>query len=240
MTRIFTSIGADISNNDVYCSKKLINNIKKDLKLVKSAEYTKLTNVTGDDVCITALTTKENLEKTNQEIIQVLKNNAEDTGDLEGISTNENTAGEGVSYANVEVLDNYIPDCIVMHFDTYGGEEFVYDVVDSVLNAAKGMKGVTSTSKISKNKTHIPGVGYSGQGTDDPVALVAVNDLESVSVIASAMSGAALGCKNTYFVPYGSKCNVLPGSVIFSVSLFLNGNIIDFSTPFENKTRILK
>lgn len=240
MSQIFTSIGADISNNDVYCSENLINNIKKDLKLVKSAEFVELTNVTGDDVCITALCSKENLEKTNQEIIQVLKNNAEDYGDLNGISSDEDEAGEGVSYAQTSVKEGYIPDCVVMHFDTYGGEGFVYDVVECVLNAAKGMKGVTSTSQVNKDQFYIPGVGFSGCGTDDPVVLVSINDLESVGVVASAMSGAALGCKNTYFVPYGSKCNVLPGSVIFSVSLFLNGNIIDFNTPFENKTRILK
>ncbi len=240
MTLFFTSIGADISNNDVYCSEDLIYNISEHLYCIESAEHVNLTNVTGDDVCITALCKEENLEKTNQEIIQVLKDCAEDYGDLSGVKNEKNEAGEGVSYACIPIQDGYIPDCIVMHFDTYGGESFVYDVAETVLTAASGMKGVTSISSINDGETFIPGVGYSGEGTDDPVVLVSMNDLESVGVVASTMIGAALGCKNTYFVNYGAGCDVLPGSVIFSVSLYLNGNIIDFSIPFENRAKILK
>jgi hypothetical protein len=54
------------------------------------------------------------------------------------------------------------------------------------------------------------------------------------------MIGAALGNKNTYLVKRGTACNVLPGSVIFSATAFMNGNVIDLAVPFENKTRILK
>ena len=54
------------------------------------------------------------------------------------------------------------------------------------------------------------------------------------------MIGAALGNKNTYLVKRGTPCNVIPGSVIFSATAFMNGNIIDLSIPFENKTRILR
>ena len=240
MVLFFTSIGADISYNDVYCSENLIGKIGDNLHIVKSAEHVNLTNITGDDVCITALCKEENLEKTNQEIIQVLENSAEDYGDLEGVKNEKVDAGEGVSYACIPVKDGFIPDCIVMHFDTYGGEGFVYDVAEAVLSAASGMSGVTSVSNLNVEETFISGVGYSGEGTDDPVVLVGVNDLESVGVVASAMVGAALGCKNTYFVNYGANCDVMPGSVIFSVSLYLNGNIIDFSVPFENRAKILK
>ena len=54
------------------------------------------------------------------------------------------------------------------------------------------------------------------------------------------MIGAALGNKNVYLVKRGTTCNVLPGSVIFSATAFMNGNMIDLAVPFENKTRILR
>ena len=56
---------------------------------------------------------------------------------------------------------------------------------------------------------------------------------------ASAMIGAALGHKNTYLVRRHTACNVLPGSVLVSVTALMNGNMIDLSIPLENKTRIL-
>ena len=236
----FVSLGADISNNDVECSESLIKNIEEKLKTIQNPEFAKLTNVTGDDVCITALTKEENLEKTNKEIINILRECAEDLGDLNGISKNKETAGEGVSYAQVKTNENYLPDAIIIHFDTYGGESFVYDAAKSCIQAAQGMDGVGEVSTIKDGENYIPGVGYTGSGTDDPVVIANVYDLEKVSIIASSMVGAVLGCKNTYLVEKGSKCNVLPGSVIFTVSLFLNGNLIDFSIPFENKTRILR
>ena len=240
MSKFFTSVGADISDNDVYCSDELINSVYSNLSLVESADFVKLTNVTGDDVCITALCDEDCLEDVNRELISVLRESAEDFGDLDGVGVDWDSAGEGVSYGVVPVRDGFIPDCIVMHFDTYGGEDFVYDVASAVLSAASGMKGVTSVSSVNRDGFVIPGVGYCGSGTDDPVVLVGVNDLESVGVIAGAMVGAALGCKNTYFVEFGSACDVIPGSVIFSVSLFLNGNIIDFSIPFDDKFNVLK
>lgn len=50
-------IGADISNNDVSCSENLIKNLEKDIpKLTKmGAVKAALTNITGDDVVISAL-----------------------------------------------------------------------------------------------------------------------------------------------------------------------------------------
>ena len=93
---------------------------------------------------------------------------------------------------------------------------------------------------IELKTKEIPGVGYVSPDTDDPVVVATVEDLESVGVIASAMIGAALGNKNTYLVKRGTTCNVIPGSVIFSATAFMNGNVIDLAVPFENKTRILK
>ena len=89
-------------------------------------------------------------------------------------------------------------------------------------------------------KKKIPGVGYVSPETDDPVVVATVEQIESVGVIAGAMIGAALGNKNTYLVKRGTTCNVLPGSVIFSATAFMNGNVIDLAVPFENKTRILR
>ena len=141
----------------------------------------------------------------------------------------------------LKIRQDRYPDAIVLGFDTYGGETFVGDVANSVIAAAKGMKNVTDVSDIIENKTkRIPGVGYVSSQTDDPVVVATVEDMESVGIVAGVMIGAALGNKNTYLVKRGTTCNVLPGSVIFSATAFMNGNVIDLSIPFENKTRILR
>ena len=120
-------------------------------------------------------------------------------------------------------------------------QEFVGDVANSAIEAAKGMKNMTDVSDLIEPKIrHIPGVGYVSPETDDPVVVATVENIESVGVIAGAMIGAALGNKNTYLVKRGTTCNVLPGSVIFSATAFMNGNVIDLAVPFENKTRILR
>lgn len=118
---------------------------------------------------------------------------------------------------------------------------FVGDAANSAIEAAKGMKNMTDVSDLIKPKSKkIPGVGYVSPETDDPVVVATVENIESVGVIAGAMIGAALGNKNVYLVKRGTNCNVLPGSVIFSATAFMNGNVIDLAVPFENKTRILR
>ena len=238
-----TAIGADISRNDVSCSAKLVDTIEKNLYKLNElgARSAALTNVTGDDVVISACVEDELLESINEGIVNILKLSAENFGDLSGISQNPDDAGEGISYAEASIRPDRYPDAIVLGFDTYGGEPFVADVANSAINAAKGMDNLTDVSDYIEAKTRkIPGVGYVSPETDDPVVVATVEDIESVGVIASAMIGAALGNKNTYLVKRGTTCNVLPGSVIFSATAFMNGNVIDFSVPFENKTRILK
>ena len=236
-------IGADISKNDVSCSYSLVNNIQEDLNRIIDigATYAALTNVTGDDVAISAVFQDDLIEKVNKEIVSVLHDNAENLGDLAGISDKKESAGEGISYSEAKFKDDFYPDAIILAFDTYGGEPFVEDVANSAIAAGSGMKGLTDISKpLSNSVNHIPGVGYVSSDTDDPVIVATVENLESVGVIASAMIGAALGNKNTYLVNRHTSCNVLPGSVIFSATAFMNGNIMDLSIPFENKTRILK
>ena len=238
-----TAIGADISKNDVSCSNSLVNTIEKNLYKLKEigAHDVALTNVTGDDVVVSAFVEDDLLENINEGIVNILKDCAENIGDLSGISKDIDGAGEGISYAEANFRQGYYPDAIILGFDTYGGESFVGDVANSAIKAAKGMDNLTDVSDLIENEVRkIPGVGYVSSETDDPVVVATVENIESVGVIASAMIGAALGNKNTYLVKMGTTCNVIPGSVIFSATAFMNGNIIDLAIPFENKTRILR
>ncbi len=238
-----TSIGADISKNDVSCSNSLVKNIEADLYKLNllGAVDAGLTNITGDDVVISAFVEDDLLETINAGIVNILKDNAENLGDLNGISKDPQKSGEGISYAEAKIRQDRFPDAIVLGFDTYGGESFVGDVANSSIKAAKGMDNVTDVSDLIVEKPkEIPGVGYVSPETDDPVVVATIENLESVGIVAGAMIGAALGNKNTYLVERGSPCNVLPGSVIFSATAYMNGNIIDLSIPFQNKTRILK
>ena len=237
------AIGADISKNDVSCSTSLVNNIEKNLfKLTElGASHSALTNVTGDDIVASAFVEDDLVETINEAIVNILIDCAENLGDLSGISDNEYDAGEGISYAEAKFRPGYYPDAIILGFDTYGGEPFVGDVANSAIEAAKGMENLTDVSDLIEAKTRkIPGVGYVSSETDDPVVVATVENIESVGVIAGAMMGAALGNKNTYLVERGTTCNVLPGSVIFSATAFMNGNVIDLAVPFQNKTRILR
>lgn len=237
------AIGADISKNDVSCSTMLVETIEKNLYKVKElgARDVALTNVTGDDVVVSAFVEDDLLEVVNEGIVNVLKESAENLGDLSGISSTPEEAGEGISYAEANIRQDRYPDAIVLGFDTYGGESFVADAANSAIDAAKGMKDLTDVSDYIEPKIReIPGVGYVSPETDDPVVVATVENIGSVGIIASAMIGAALGNKNVYLVKRGTTCNVLPGSVIFSATAFMNGNVIDLAVPFENKTRILK
>lgn len=238
-----TAIGADISKNDVSCSAKLVETIENNLyKVIElGARDVALTNVTGDDVVISAFVEDDLLEPINEGIVNVLKESAENLGDLSGISQNPDDAGEGISYAQASIRPDRFPDAIILGFDTYGGEPFVGEVANSAIAAAKGMKNVTDVSEYIEPKIReIPGVGYVSPETDDPVVVATIENIESIGIVAGAMIGAALGCKNTYLVKRGTTCNVLPGSVIFSATAFMNGNVIDLAVPFENKTRILR
>ena len=223
------AIGADISNNDVSVSDSLVENIERDIpKLIElGAKKAALTNITGDDVVISAFVEDELLETVNAGIVEILRDNAEDLGDVAGISTDPDNAGEGISYAEANLEEGFYQDAIIMAFDTYGGESFVRDVANSAIDAASGMKAVTGVSDRIGSRTDIPGVGYvSENDTDDPVVVVSVNELEQIAVVASAMIGAALGNKNTYLVKRHTPCNVLPGSVLVSVTALMNGNMI--------------
>ncbi|SCG86147.1 hypothetical protein [Methanobacterium congolense] len=237
-----TSIGADISGNDVSCSKRLINGIEKDIPSLidMGAEKAALTNITGDDVVISAFVEDENLQSVNAGIVDILRRNAESLGDVDGISETPEGAGEGISYAEAKIRQDRYPDGIILAFDTYGGEPFVKKVAKSAMDAAKGMENVTDVGGGGMDGIRkIPGVGYVSDETDDPVVVATIEDIESVGIVAGAMVGAALGNKNVYMVKRGTPSYVIPGSVIVSVSAYMNGNVMDLAVPLSSRMRIL-
>lgn len=236
-----TSIGADVSCNDVSCSKNMITNIERDIHEIVDAGAFKaaLTNVTGDDVVISAFVDDSMLEIVNKAIVDVLSKNAEDIGDLAGISDTPQGAGEGISYAEANIRQDRYPDGVILAFDTYGGEPFVKNVVKSSMDAARSMDHVTDIGGGNQGTIEIPGVGFVSDETDDPVVVATIEDIEAVGVVAGAMVGAALGNKNVYLVKRGTPSYVIPGSVIVSVSAFMNGNVMDLSVPLAQRMRIL-
>lgn len=236
------SIGADISKNDVSCSPELIRNLEKDIPTLMDigAEKAALTNITGDDVVISAFVPDEKLDAVNRGIVDILKESAENIGDLEGISKTPKGSGEGISYAEARIRPDRFPDGIIVAFDTYGGESFVKKAAVSAMDAAKGMENVTDIGGGGLDDVRkIPGVGYVSDETDDPVVVATVEDIESIGIVAGAMSGAALGNKNVYLVKRGTPSYVIPGSVIMSVTAYMNGNVMDLAVPISSRMRIL-
>ena len=118
-----TAIGADISKNDVSCSSKLVETIEKNLQSVKDlgARDVALTNVTGDDVVISAYVEDDLLETVNEALVDVLKKSAENFGDLSGISDSPDDAGEGISYAEASIREGFYPDAIILGRTLCGG-----------------------------------------------------------------------------------------------------------------------
>ncbi len=238
-----TSIGADISKNDVSCSINLVRSVENDIsKLLEfGAHSAALTNVTGDDLVISAFVPDKKLETINTAIVEILKKNAENLGDINGISPTIEEAGEGISYAEADIRQDRYPDAIIVAFDTYGGESFVRKVANSAVQAAEGIDCVTDTSgKIKNGSYKIPGVGYVSDQTDDPVVAATIEDIESIGIVAGAMMGAALGNKNVYLVKRGTPSYVIPGSVIMTITAYMNGNVMDLAVPLSERMRILK
>ena len=237
-----TSIGADISGNDVSCSRNLIKRLENDIPTLMDigAHKAALTNITGDDVVISAFVPDEKLESVNAGIVDILRKNAENLGDVDGISETPEGAGEGISYAEANIRQDRYPDGIIVAFDTYGGEPFVKKVAKSVIAAATGMESVTDIGGSGLDGIRkIPGVGYVSDETDDPVVVATIEDIESIGIVAGAMVGAALGNKNVYMVKRGTPSYVIPGSVILSVSAYMNGNVMDLAVPLAARMKIL-
>ncbi|WP_455644726.1 hypothetical protein [Methanosphaera sp.] len=237
------SFGVDISDNDISCSDELINDVESSLYKIEDAGaiFARLSNITGDDIIITAVLDDYDLEKVNKTIFEVLKENARGFDDLNGVGSTPEDAGEGISYAEINLNPDFYPDAIIIGFDTYCGEPFVDKVAKSAMDAAKGMDFVGDICCSSVMSTRlIPGVGYVSSQTDDPVVIASVENVEQVGVVAGAMIGAILGNKNTYLVKRHTPANVIPGSVICSITAIMNSNIIDLAEPLSNRMRILK
>lgn len=236
--------GIDISDNDVSCSNSLIDNVEESLYKIEEAGASKalLSNITGDDIVITAIIEDDNLvEIVNKSIFDVLKDNALGFDDLNGVGLKREDAGEGISYVELDLNPKFYPDAIVISFDTYCGEYFVESVAQSAVDAASGMKDVYNVeSSIIDGVKHIPGVGYVSNQTDDPVIVANVTHVEQVGVVAGAMIGAILGNKNTYLVKRHTPINVIPGSVIFTATAIMNGNLIDLAEYFSFRSQILE
>lgn len=236
-----TAIGADISINDVSCSCSLVQNIEKDISqlLDVGAYKAALTNITGDDVVISAFVEDDKLESVNSKIIDILRKNAESLGDIGGISETPEGAGEGISYAEAKIREDRYPDAVIVAFDTYGGEEIVGKVADSVIKAARGMDDVTDIGGGGVTGTlKIPGVGYTSDQTDDPVVVATIENIESVGTVAGAMVGAAVGNQHVNLVRRGTPSYVIPRGVIMSVTAFMNGNVMDLAVPLFERMRI--
>lgn len=235
--------GIDISNNDVSCSDSLIQNVEKSLYKIKEAGASQalLSNITGDDIVITAVIEDDDLvEIVNKSIFDVFKDNALGFDDLNGVGLKREDAGEGISYVELELNPDFYPDAVVISFDTYCGEYFVENVAKSAVQATSNMDDVYNVeSSITDGIKHIPGVGYVSNQTDDPVIVANVTDVEQVGVVAGAMIGAILGNKNTYLVKRHTPINVIPGSVIFSATAIMNGNLIDLAEYFSFRSQIL-
>lgn len=235
--------GIDISDNDVSCSDTLIRGVEESLYKIKEAgaSHALLSNITGDDIVITAVVEDEDLvEIVNKSIFDVLSDNALGFDDLNGVGQKREDAGEGISYVELDMNPKFYPDAIVMGFDTYCGEYFVENVAQSAVEAASGMKDVYNVeSSTVDGVKHIPGVGYVSNQTDDPVIVANVTSVEQVGVVAGAMIGAVLGNKNTYLVKRHTPINVVPGSVIFTATAIMNGNLIDLAEYFSFRSQLL-
>lgn len=237
-------MGLDISDNDISCGEDIVNNVDDSLSRIidDNVIFSKVTNVTGDDITVTSIIKDDmTLEVTNRKVYDILYENALGFDDLRGVSKTKDDAGEGISYAEIELNPDYYPDAVVIAFDTYCGESFVSDVAMKATKAIEGMDNVGSVScSVVEDIKEIPGVGFVSSCTDDPVIVASVENVNDVGVVAGAAMGAILGYGNTYLVKKSTACNVIPGSAIFSVSAIMNCNVIDLSGAFIHRCRILE
>jgi len=226
MTMYITSIGIDISSTDVDVDPIITEKISRELPLilpkgVKSA----ISNITGDDIVITSFTPENLIEDVNRSVINLLKKHAKGFEDLNGISDNPEEAKEGISYAVAKAGSPY-GDSIVVSFDTYGGEDVVNEMALFVEDIGRNY-GFDVGVSVSETSKEIPGVGYTGKETDDPVVIITFENLQDLPKLAGLIFGGLLSFENLHFVRSGSPVEILPPGVIYTMSAFLNGNVID-------------
>ena len=233
-----TSIGIDISSNDVRTSSNIIKKINKELPLVvPNGIKSVLSNITGDDIVITSLVPEELIKENNSSILSLLKKHAEGFDDLNGISWDPKEARAGISYAMAKAGSNY-GDSIIVSFDTYGGEDIVNEMALFVEDIGKKY-GFDVGSSVSEYPKEIPGIGYSGRDTDDPVVVITFKELKDLPKLAGLIFGGLLSFNNLYFVKCGSSTDILPPGVIYTMSAFLNGNVIDLYPGIIKRCNII-
>ncbi|ABR55176.1 conserved hypothetical protein [Methanococcus vannielii SB] len=233
--KYISSISVDISSNDVETNPVVNEKIERELQVEFSKLGVKSTisNVTGDDIVISSFLSEDKIELVNKIVFKLLHKHAEGFEDLNGVSNTPEDAGEGVSYAIAKTNSEY-GDSIIVSFDTYCGESFVNNAALFVEEIGQKFGYDTSTS-VSKYPKEIPGIGYSGATTDDPVVIITLKNVNDLSKIAGLIYGGLLGFENVYFVEKGSPTNILPPGVIYTMSAFLNGNSIDLYPGIKRK-----
>jgi hypothetical protein len=236
--KYITSISLDISSNDVETNPIVNEKLSRELPLVvPSGVKSALSNITGDDIVITSFVPENLIEETNKSILSLLKKHAEGFGDLNGISQYPEHASEGVSYAIAKAGSEY-GDAIVVSFDTYGGESLVNEMALFVEDIGQNY-GYDVDSSVSNKPKKIHGVGYSGVASDDPVVVITFEELDELPQLAGLIFGGLLKFDKLSFVKKGSAINIVPPGVIYTMSAFLNGNVVDLYHGLKQKCRFL-
>ena len=222
------AISADVSEDDVRVPDPLRRRIERDLRELR-ARYREgvlhlvLGPLCGDDLAVVYVAERDVVEELNAAVVELLGRYG--GGDVMGISEEPETAGEGPSYAEAKCPESEYQDLIVALFDTYAAENRVDEVAEVCRRAIENLCYDVGGGPI-REPTEIPGVGYVGPDTDDPVLLATTDHLSQVGPTAGALIGAGQGA-GARPVPRGTPAEVLPGTVIFSVTMILNGNVID-------------
>ncbi|WP_456416421.1 hypothetical protein [Methanocaldococcus sp.] len=237
MKKYIISIGVDISNNDVRTNPKINELVNREVKerLSKLGIKACISNITGDDIVITSFVPEDLIEENNRIIFEILNKYAEGFDDLNGISKDKDKAGEGLSYAVAESISEY-GDAVIVSFDTYGGESFVNDMALFVREIGEKF-GYDVGCSVSNEPVEIPGIGYTGSESDDPVVVITVNELKEISKISGLIYGGLLSFDKLYFVKNGEGVDILPPGVIYTMSAFLNGNIIDLYEGIKKRVK---
>ncbi|NPA63318.1 MAG: hypothetical protein GXN95_07220 [Methanococci archaeon] len=231
------SLGVDISNNDVRTNPKINRIVDSEVKrrLSKLGIKSCISNITGDDIVITSLVPENLIEENNRIVFEILKEYAEGFSDLNGISDTAEGAGEGISYAIAEAISEY-GDALIVAFDTYGGESFVDEIALFVKEIGEKF-GYDVGCSVSNTARKIPGVGYTGAESDDPVVIITTKNLEDISKIACLIYGGLLNYDRLYFVKRGEGADILPPGVVYTISAFLNGNVIDLYEGIKKRVK---
>ena len=226
MAKYILSIGVDISSTDVDVDPDITEKISRELPLIlPQGVKAAISNITGDDIVITSFTPEELIEEVNRSVVNLLKKHARGFEDLDGVSKKPEEAKEGISYAVAKAGSPY-GDSIVVSFDTYGGEDVVNEMALLVEDIGRRY-GYDVGVSVSEGPKEIPGVGYTGRETDDPVVVITFKELGDLPRLAGLIFGGLLSFDNLYFVRSGSPVEIVPPGVIYTMSAFLNGNVID-------------